>query len=103
MEPNESKAILIEVQQKLLDVMDSIKDLPKGYQYKVREMLSCAETIVSMYNDIQHGVIPEILTDNVNIEDSTEELPKAQHEPQFVREEPKKKAVLDVSNIEINI
>lgn len=57
----ESAQILKEVQDRLQGVMDCIKDLPQGYQYKVREMLSCAETVVSMYHDVQSGVIPEIL------------------------------------------
>lgn len=63
MTPEESKRILINVQEGLLNIMGLVKDLPQGYQFKVREMLSCAETVVSMYNDIQHGTIPDILTE----------------------------------------
>lgn len=62
----ESAQILKEVQDRLQGVMDCIKDLPQGYQYKVREMLSCAETVVSMYHDVQSGVIPEILKEMRN-------------------------------------
>lgn len=61
MSPEQSSAILKDVQERLLGVMDSIKDLPQGYRWKVQEMLSCAETVVSMYNDIQGGTIPEVL------------------------------------------
>lgn len=64
MSPEESKEILKEVQDRLEGVMEVIKDLPAGYKYKVREMLSCAETVVSMYTDVKNGIIPEILQQN---------------------------------------
>lgn len=73
MEPEKSRKILIDVQTKLLDIMEIINELPQGYQYKVREMLSCAETVVSMYDDIQHGIIPDILKDDVNINTEVKE------------------------------
>lgn len=69
MQPQEANAVLKNVQNKFLDVMEEIKDLPPGYKYKVQEMLSCAETVVSMYCDIQNGIIPDIFQ-------KKEELPK---------------------------
>lgn len=66
MTPEQSRAILTDVQERLLGIMDSIKELPQGYRYKVQELLSCAETVVSMYNDIQGGTIPEILQEMRN-------------------------------------
>uniref|UniRef100_A0AAU7PI31 Uncharacterized protein n=1 Tax=Escherichia phage fEgEco12 TaxID=3158837 RepID=A0AAU7PI31_9CAUD len=101
MDADKSNSILIDVQTKLLDVMEIIKDLPQGYQFKVREMLSCAETVVSMYNDVQHGIIPEILQDGLNI---NTKIP-AQEPEEVVQSEPEPpiRKVLDLSGIKINI
>lgn len=101
MDADKSNSILIDVQTKLLDVMEIIKDLPQGYQFKVREMLSCAETVVSMYNDVQHGIIPEILQDGLNI---NTKIP-AQEPEEVVQPEPEPtiRKVLDLSGIKINI
>lgn len=101
MDADKSNSILIDVQTKLLDVMEIIKDLPQGYQFKVREMLSCAETVVSMYNDVQHGIIPEILQDDLNI---NTKIP-AQEPEEVVQPEPEPpiRKVLDLSGIKINI
>lgn len=96
MEPEKSKQILIDVQAKLLDVMEIINELPSGYKSKVREMLSCAETVVSMYNDIQHGVIPDILKNDVNIDTDEKET-------NIESETISNKKVLDISGIKINI
>ncbi|AGC35079.1 hypothetical protein GNZ01_05655 [Escherichia coli] len=96
MEPEKSRKILIDVQTKLLDIMEIINELPQGYQYKVREMLSCAETVVSMYDDIQHGIIPDILKDDVNINTEVKET-------KLESETVSNKKVLDLSGIKINI
>lgn len=50
-----------ELIQKLEEVLDVVKELPQGYQYKVCELCSCIETVVSMYDDVQKGIIPEVL------------------------------------------
>ncbi len=76
--------------------MEIINELPQGYQYKVREMLSCAETVVSMYDDIQHGIIPDILKDDVNINTEVKET-------KLESETVSNKKVLDLSGIKINI
>ncbi|WPK19987.1 hypothetical protein [Salmonella phage SD-1_S14] len=78
------------------DIMEIINELPQGYQYKVREMLSCAETVVSMYDDIQHGIIPDILKDDVNINTEVKET-------KLESETVSNKKVLDLSGIKINI
>lgn len=96
MEPEKSRKILIDVQTKLLDIMEIINELPQGYQYKVREMLSCAETVVSMYDDIQHGIIPDILKDDVNINTEVKET-------KLESETVSNKKILDLSGIKINI
>lgn len=49
------------VLKKLEELLDVVKDLPQGYQYKVRELSACIETVVSMYDDVQRGIIPEVL------------------------------------------
>lgn len=85
----ESATILKEVQERLQGVLDCIKDLPQGYQYKVREMLSCAETVVSMYHDVQSGVIPEIL--------------KEMREESLTQSETQKSAKLDIGDIDLKI
>lgn len=95
MQPEKSKQILIDVQAKLLDVMKIIDELPQGYKFKVREMLSCAETVVSMYDDVQNGVIPDILNDDVNNTEVEETITET--------ENVSNKKVLDISGIEINI
>lgn len=96
MSPEESIKILVEVQNRLLHVMDAVKDLPQGYQYKVREMLSCAETVVSMYCDVQQGIIPEVLKKDVSKEQTiTEEIQ--------VPEAVKQKTVLDISDINLDL
>ena len=103
MDAEKSNEILIDVQGKLLEVMDIIKELPQGYQFKVREMLSCAETVVSMYNDIQNGIIPDILKDGVNINTRFDNTENQQSE---VQEEPpveSKKTVIDLRGINIDI
>ncbi|EHU8780987.1 hypothetical protein N0S44_000217 [Escherichia coli] len=96
MEPEKSRKILIDVQTKLLDIMEIINELPQGYKYKVREMLSCAETVVSMYDDIQHGIIPDILKDDVNINTEVKET-------KLESETVSNKKILDLSGIKINI
>lgn len=45
---------------KLEEVLELVKTLPQGYQYKVRELCACIETVVGMYDDIKKGIIPEI-------------------------------------------
>ncbi|EMR6005997.1 hypothetical protein WJW27_002697 [Escherichia coli] len=95
MQPEKSKQILIDVQAKLLDVMKIIDELPQGYKFKVREMLSCAETVVSMYDDVQNGVIPDILNDDVNNTEVEETISET--------ENVSNKKVLDISGIKINI
>lgn len=95
MHPEKSKQILIDVQTKLLDVMKIIDELPQGYKYKVREMLSCAETVVSMYDDVQNGIIPDILNDDVNDTEVKETITET--------ENVSNKKVLDISGIKINI
>lgn len=52
--------VLQDVQDKLQEVLDVVNTLPQGYQYKVRELCSCIETVVSMHDDIQRGIIPEV-------------------------------------------
>lgn len=71
-----------EVVNKLEELLVLIKDLPQGYQYKVRELSSCIETVVSMYDDVQRGVIPEVLVkmrngepmDEIPAESQTEQI-----------------------------
>ena len=53
-------SVLQDVQDKLQEVLDTVSTLPQGYQYKVRELCSCIETVVSMHDDIKRGIIPEI-------------------------------------------
>lgn len=53
-------SVLQDVQDKLEDVLKAVSTLPQGYQYKVRELCSCIETVVSMHDDIKRGIIPEI-------------------------------------------
>lgn len=53
-------SVLQNVQDKLQEVLDTVSTLPQGYQYKVRELCSCIETVVSMHDDIKRGIIPEI-------------------------------------------
>lgn len=53
-------SVLQDVQDKLEEVLDIVSTLPQGYQYKVRELCSCIETVVSMHDDIKRGIIPEI-------------------------------------------
>lgn len=50
-----------ELVKKLEEVLEVVKPLPQGYQYKVRELCACIETVVSMYDDVQKGIIPEVL------------------------------------------
>lgn len=57
----ESEKILNDVQLKIKELELIVKKLPAGYRYKVKELGSCIETVVSMYNDIQNGIIPDIL------------------------------------------
>lgn len=56
-----SNSVLNDVQTKLKEVQNAVKPLPQGYQYKVRELCACIEILVEMYNDIQNGIIPEVL------------------------------------------
>lgn len=53
-------SVLQDVQDKLDDVLKAVSTLPQGYQYKVRELCSCIETVVSLHDDIKRGIIPEI-------------------------------------------
>lgn len=53
-------SVLQDVQDKLEDVLKVVSTLPQGYQYKVRELCSCIETVVSLHDDIKRGIIPEI-------------------------------------------
>lgn len=55
------ESVLNDVQTKLKELQEIVKELPQGYQYKVRELSACIETVVEMYDDIQRGVIPDIL------------------------------------------
>lgn len=97
MSPEESKAILKEVQDRLEGVMEVIKDLPAGYKYKVREMLSCAETVVSMYTDVKNGIIPEIFQQK-DVEESSKDV--VENAPDVVQEV-KNTQVLNVGDINI--
>jgi hypothetical protein len=66
-----------DVIKKLEEVLELVKDLPQGYQYKVRELCACVETVVSMYDDIQRGIIPEIFQtkeDDCEQEESQKEI-----------------------------
>ena len=65
-----------EVLQKLEELLEVVKPLPKGYQYKVRELSACIETVVSMYDDIQKGIIPEIFQKTDSTEEVFEEIPE---------------------------
>lgn len=56
-----SQSVHKELLQKLEEVLEVVKPLPQGYQYKVRELCACIETVVSMYDDVQKGIIPEVL------------------------------------------
>lgn len=58
-----TESVLKDVQGKLKELQEIVAVLPQGYQYKVRELSACIETVVEMYDDIQRGVIPEILKD----------------------------------------
>lgn len=57
----DSEQTLKAVQDKLKEIENLVAGLPAGYRYKVRELGSCIETVVSMYDDVQRGVIPDIL------------------------------------------
>lgn len=74
-------SVLQDVQSKLMDVVRAVKTLPQGYQYKVRELCACIETVVSMHDDIQNGIIPEVFENN-----PPEEVPMAR-ELTFHRDE----------------
>lgn len=67
-----TESVLKDVQLKLKELQDIVTVLPQGYQYKVRELSACIETVVEMYDDIQRGVIPDILKEMRNA-DSTDE------------------------------
>lgn len=70
-------SVLNDVNDKLKEVMDLVHVLPAGYQYKVRELCSCIETVVSMHDDIQRGIIPEIFSDPEEVKiTSTLKLPE---------------------------
>lgn len=97
MSPEESKAILKEVQERLEGVMTVIEDLPAGYKYKVREMLSCAETVVSMYTDVKNGIIPEIFQQK-DVEESSKEV--EEDVPDVVQDD-QKSHVLKIGDINI--
>lgn len=68
-------SVLQDVQDKLEEVLDIVSTLPQGYQYKVRELCSCIETVVSMHDDIKRGIIPEIfLKQEVDAPEPKEEV-----------------------------
>lgn len=71
-----------EVLKKLEELLDVVKDLPQGYQYKVRELSACIETVVSMYDDVQRGIIPEVL---VKMSEGT--LPETEETPKEIVED----------------
>lgn len=90
---------------KLQEVLDEVQELPAGYQYKIRELCSCIETVVSMYEDVQKGIIPEVFKKNTAQHVDAPE-PEVQGEPQPVQEvkeevKPIKNDVLNIPDIEL--
>lgn len=85
-----------EVINKLEEVLEIVKPLPQGYQYKVRELCACIETIVSMYDDVQRGVIPEVLVKMRNGE-PLDEIPEEHHKEQEVESAPVAPAGIEIS------
>lgn len=89
--------VLKEVQDKLEEVLKLVESLPQGYQYKVRELCSCVETVVSIYDDVQRGIIPEIFLKK-DTEVLTEE--QATHvDPEPVVQKPK--STLTLGNFDL--
>ncbi|WNV47531.1 hypothetical protein ENKO_428 [Klebsiella phage fENko-Kae01] len=68
-----------ELVKKLEEVLEVVKPLPQGYQYKVRELCACIETVVSMYDDVQKGIIPEVLIKMREGTLSYGEVPQEEH------------------------
>lgn len=63
-----------DVIKKLEEVLEIVKPLPQGYQYKVRELCACIETVVGMHDDIQRGIIPEIFQSKEEIPEESQEI-----------------------------
>lgn len=82
-----SKSVHKEVVNKLEELLEIVKELPQGYQYKVRELSACIETIVSMYDDVQRGIIPEVLIKMRNGE-PLDEIPEEHHKEQVEESTP---------------
>lgn len=80
-----------EVVNKLEEVLKIVEVLPQGYQYKVRELCACVETVVSMYDDVQRGIIPEVLIKMRNGE-PMDEIPAEHHKEQVVENTPEAKS-----------
>lgn len=95
-EVNMSKSVHKEVVNKLEEVLEIVKELPQGYQYKVRELCACVETVVSMYDDVQRGVIPEVLVKMRNGE-PMDEIPEEHHKEQEVESAPVAPAGIEIS------
>ena len=85
-----------EVVNKLEELLEIVKVLPQGYQYKVRELSACIETVVSMYDDVQRGIIPEVLIKMRNGE-PMDEIPEEHHKEQDVESVPVAPAEIDIS------
>lgn len=91
-----SKSVHKEVVNKLEELLEIVKELPQGYQYKVRELSACIETIVSMYDDVQRGIIPEVLIKMRNGE-PMDEIPEESHKEQEVESAPVAPAGIEIS------
>jgi len=85
-----------EVVNKLEELLEIVKVLPQGYQYKVRELSACIETVVSMYDDVQRGIIPEVLIKMRNGE-PMDEIPEEHHKEQDVESVPVLESETDIS------
>lgn len=95
-EVNMTKSVHKEVVNKLEEVLQIVKELPQGYQYKVRELCACIETVVSMYDDVQRGIIPEVLIKMRNGE-PMDEIPEEHYTEQEVESTPVATAEIDIS------
>lgn len=91
-----TKSVHKEVVNKLEELLEIVKELPQGYQYKVRELSACIETVVSMYDDVQKGNIPEVLIKMRNGE-PMDEIPEESHKEQEVESAPVAPAGIEIS------
>lgn len=91
-----TKSVHKEVVNKLEELLEIVKELPQGYQYKVRELSACIETVVSMYDDVQKGNIPEVLIKMRNGE-PMDEIPEENHKEQEVESAPVAPAGIEIS------